>query len=154
MTQLSDKDHQAQMADMKSFDEQMPSVGIKRNITCLAYTRRRLLRVRLKRLQRKVCPSSTIPSYIARYGQKSISVLKQHMSPQGLRATILWYLAVVWHGTSISSLCSLANGQSPSKMSSLNCWNRSSHSLTSSSYTTITGISVTDGAAICQSSGT
>ena len=28
MTQLSDKDHQAQMADMKSFDEQMPSVGI------------------------------------------------------------------------------------------------------------------------------
>lgn len=28
MTQLSDKDHQAQMADMKSFDEQMPCVGI------------------------------------------------------------------------------------------------------------------------------
>ena len=28
MTQLSDKDHKAQMADMKSFDEQMPCVGI------------------------------------------------------------------------------------------------------------------------------
>ena len=28
MTQLSTKDHNAQMADMKSFDEQMPSVGI------------------------------------------------------------------------------------------------------------------------------
>lgn len=28
MTQLSEKDHKAQMADMKSFDEQMPSVGI------------------------------------------------------------------------------------------------------------------------------
>lgn len=27
MTQLSDKDHKAQMADMKSFDEPMPSVG-------------------------------------------------------------------------------------------------------------------------------
>ena len=28
MTQLSDKDHQAQMADMASFDEQMPCIGI------------------------------------------------------------------------------------------------------------------------------
>ena len=28
MTQLSDKDHQAQMADMKAFDEEMPSIGI------------------------------------------------------------------------------------------------------------------------------
>jgi len=28
MTQLSDKDHKAQMEDMKSFDEQMPCVGI------------------------------------------------------------------------------------------------------------------------------
>lgn len=28
MTQLSDKEHDAQMADMASFDEQMPSVGI------------------------------------------------------------------------------------------------------------------------------
>ena len=28
MTQLSEKDHAAQMADMKSFDEQMPCVGI------------------------------------------------------------------------------------------------------------------------------
>ena len=28
MKQLSDKDHDAQMADMKSFDEQMPCVGI------------------------------------------------------------------------------------------------------------------------------
>ena len=28
MTQLSDKEHNAQMADMKSFDEQMPCVGI------------------------------------------------------------------------------------------------------------------------------
>ena len=27
MTQLSDKDRKAQMADMKSFDEQMPCVG-------------------------------------------------------------------------------------------------------------------------------
>ena len=28
MTQLNEKDHKAQMADMKSFDEQMPCVGI------------------------------------------------------------------------------------------------------------------------------
>jgi hypothetical protein len=28
MTQLSDKDHKAQMADMKTFDEQMPCVGV------------------------------------------------------------------------------------------------------------------------------
>lgn len=28
MTQLNDKDHKAQMADMKSFDEQMPCIGI------------------------------------------------------------------------------------------------------------------------------
>ena len=28
MTQLNEKDHAAQMADMKSFDEPMPSVGI------------------------------------------------------------------------------------------------------------------------------
>jgi len=28
MTQLNDKDHKAQMEDMKSFDEQMPCVGI------------------------------------------------------------------------------------------------------------------------------
>ena len=28
MTQLSDKDRKAQMADMASFDEQMPCVGI------------------------------------------------------------------------------------------------------------------------------
>ena len=28
MTQLSEKDHKAQMDDMKSFDEQMPCVGI------------------------------------------------------------------------------------------------------------------------------
>ena len=28
MTQLSDKEHKAQMEDMKSFDEQMPCVGI------------------------------------------------------------------------------------------------------------------------------
>lgn len=28
MTQLSDKEHNAQMADMRSFDEQMPCVGI------------------------------------------------------------------------------------------------------------------------------
>ena len=28
MTQLSDIERQAQMADMKSFDEQMPCVGI------------------------------------------------------------------------------------------------------------------------------
>ena len=28
MTQLTEKQHQAQMADMKSFDEQMPCVGI------------------------------------------------------------------------------------------------------------------------------
>jgi hypothetical protein len=28
MTQLNDKDHAAQMADMKSFDEEMPSIGI------------------------------------------------------------------------------------------------------------------------------
>ena len=28
MTQLSDKDHKAQMADMASFDEQMPCIGI------------------------------------------------------------------------------------------------------------------------------
>ena len=28
MTPLSDKEHQAQMADMKTFDEQMPCVGI------------------------------------------------------------------------------------------------------------------------------
>ena len=28
MTQLSDQDRKAQMADMKSFDEQMPCVGI------------------------------------------------------------------------------------------------------------------------------
>ena len=28
MTQLSDKDRKAQMADMKSFDEQMPCIGI------------------------------------------------------------------------------------------------------------------------------
>lgn len=28
MTQLSEKEHNAQMEDMKSFDEQMPSVGI------------------------------------------------------------------------------------------------------------------------------
>ncbi len=28
MTQLNDKDHNAQMADMRSFDEQMPCVGI------------------------------------------------------------------------------------------------------------------------------
>ena len=28
MTQLTDKEHQAQIADMKSFDEQMPCVGI------------------------------------------------------------------------------------------------------------------------------
>ena len=28
MTQLSEKEHNAQMADMKAFDEQMPSVGI------------------------------------------------------------------------------------------------------------------------------
>ena len=28
MTQLSDKDHQTQMADLKTFDEQMPSVGV------------------------------------------------------------------------------------------------------------------------------
>ena len=28
MTQLSDKDHQAQLADMKAFDEEMPSIGI------------------------------------------------------------------------------------------------------------------------------
>lgn len=28
MTQLSEKEHKAQMEDMKSFDEQMPSVGI------------------------------------------------------------------------------------------------------------------------------
>ena len=28
MTQLSEKEHQAQMDDMKSFDEQMPCVGI------------------------------------------------------------------------------------------------------------------------------
>jgi len=27
MTQLSDKEREAQMADMKSFDKQMPSVG-------------------------------------------------------------------------------------------------------------------------------
>ena len=27
MTQLNDKDHAAQMADMKSFDEEMPSIG-------------------------------------------------------------------------------------------------------------------------------
>ena len=28
MTSLSDKEHEAQMADMKSFDQQMPAVGI------------------------------------------------------------------------------------------------------------------------------
>ena len=28
MTQLSEKDHKAQMADMKAFDEQMPCIGI------------------------------------------------------------------------------------------------------------------------------
>lgn len=28
MTQLSDKEHKAQMEDMASFDEQMPCVGI------------------------------------------------------------------------------------------------------------------------------
>ena len=28
MTQLSDKDRKAQMADMASFDEQMPCIGI------------------------------------------------------------------------------------------------------------------------------
>ena len=28
MTQLNDKDHAAQMADMASFDEEMPSIGI------------------------------------------------------------------------------------------------------------------------------
>ena len=28
MTQLNDKDHAAQMADMKSFDKEMPSIGI------------------------------------------------------------------------------------------------------------------------------
>ena len=28
MTQLNDKDHKAQMEDMRSFDEQMPCVGI------------------------------------------------------------------------------------------------------------------------------
>ena len=28
MTQLSDKDHKAQMDDMRQFDEQMPCVGI------------------------------------------------------------------------------------------------------------------------------
>ena len=28
MTQLNDKDRAAQMADMKSFDEEMPSIGI------------------------------------------------------------------------------------------------------------------------------
>lgn len=28
MTQLSDKDHKAQMAAMKAFDEQMPCIGI------------------------------------------------------------------------------------------------------------------------------
>ena len=28
MTQLTDKEHKAQMADMRSFDEQMPCVGI------------------------------------------------------------------------------------------------------------------------------
>lgn len=28
MTQLSDKEHKTQMEDMKSFDEQMPCVGI------------------------------------------------------------------------------------------------------------------------------
>lgn len=28
MTQLSDKEHNVQMEDMKSFDEQMPCVGI------------------------------------------------------------------------------------------------------------------------------
>ena len=28
MTQLSDKEHNAQMADMASFDEQMPCIGI------------------------------------------------------------------------------------------------------------------------------
>ena len=28
MTQLNDKEHAAQMADMKSFDEEMPSIGI------------------------------------------------------------------------------------------------------------------------------
>ena len=28
MTELSDKEHKAQMEDMKAFDEQMPSVGI------------------------------------------------------------------------------------------------------------------------------
>jgi len=28
MTQLSDRDHKAQMAAMKAFDEQMPCIGI------------------------------------------------------------------------------------------------------------------------------
>ena len=28
MTQLNDKEHAAQMADMKAFDEQMPCIGI------------------------------------------------------------------------------------------------------------------------------
>ena len=28
MTQLNEKDHKAQMEDMRSFDEQMPCVGI------------------------------------------------------------------------------------------------------------------------------
>ena len=150
------------MEDMKSFDEQMPCVGIfwydPEDNTLFGVRKKELTpqmveeAVRwLKRLPRRASRSSTIRSCIGRCGQRSISVLRQSTWIPSSRATTRRCPVAEWRGLLISSSCWWASGPSRFRRSSPSCWSKSSRCRTSSSCTTSTGTWATVGVVICQS---
>ena len=130
MTQLSDKEHNVQMEDMKSFDEQMPCVGI----FWYDLEDNTLFGVRKKELTPQM-----------------VSVLRPSTWIPSSRATTRRCPVAEWRGLLISSSCWWASGPSRFRRSSPSCWRKNSRCRTSSSCTMSTGIWATVGVVICQS---
>ena len=145
MTILSEKERKSQMADMKSFDEPMPSVGIfwyDPQEKCFFGVHKKEITPReVEEAAEKGVPFINYP----RLHRRSISKPKPNISKRSLPGITLKFLADEWPGISTSSLSWSATGPNPSWMNSPTCLRRSSHFLISNSSMTSIGIWATVG---------
>ena len=129
------------MADMASFDEQMPCVGIfwydPDDNTLFGVRKKELTPQMVEEAAEKGKPFINYPQLHRQVWAK------EYFRAQAKHLDTKFKLT--------SSLCWWASGPSPFKTSSPNCWSRSSPCRTSSSCTTSTGTWATVGVVICQS---
>lgn len=130
MTQLNEKDKAAQMADMRSFDEPMQSVG------SFSFDSG-------KKVLLNVCKKEITPKMIEDARAKGVQVIEcptrfeSHSLPSG---------RIIWNTDKFEILVGF--WPNPFRLSYQNCWSRNFRSRTSSSFTMNIGISATAGVAI------